>query len=45
MTFYYKVVLAGDHKQLPPTVISDLNTLKDSLFEKLMERKVDYPQN
>ena len=33
-----KVILAGDHKQLPPTVISDLNTLKDSLFEKLMER-------
>jgi predicted DNA helicase len=33
-----KVVLAGDHKQLPPTVISDIDTLKHSLFEKLMER-------
>ena len=33
-----KVILAGDHKQLPPTVISNLDTLKHSLFEKLMDR-------
>ncbi|SFP01699.1 IGHMBP2 family helicase [Hydrogenimonas thermophila] len=34
-----KVILAGDHKQLPPTVISNLDTLKHSLFEKLMNRE------
>ena len=33
-----KAVLAGDHKQLPPTVISRLDVLKHSLFERLMER-------
>ncbi|BDY12443.1 IGHMBP2 family helicase [Hydrogenimonas cancrithermarum] len=38
-----KVVLAGDHKQLPPTVISNLDILKHSLFERLMERS-DTPQ-
>ncbi len=32
-----KVVLAGDHKQLPPTVISGLDILKKSLFERVME--------
>ncbi len=31
-----KAVLAGDHKQLPPTVVSGLDILKHSLFERLM---------
>ncbi len=31
-----RAVLAGDHKQLPPTVISGLDILKHSLFERLM---------
>jgi predicted DNA helicase len=30
-------VLAGDHKQLPPTVVSGLDVLEHSLFERLME--------
>ena len=34
-----KAVLAGDHKQLPPTVVSDLDLLKRSLFERLMARE------
>ncbi len=34
-----RVVLAGDHKQLPPTVVSNLDLLKHSLFERLMEMK------
>ena len=38
-----KAVLAGDHKQLPPTVVSDLDLLKHSLFERLMEQG-DLPQ-
>ncbi|WP_456453250.1 IGHMBP2 family helicase [Hydrogenimonas sp.] len=38
-----KAVLAGDHKQLPPTVVSDLDLLKRSLFERLMARG-DTPQ-
>ncbi|WP_201352672.1 IGHMBP2 family helicase [Hydrogenimonas urashimensis] len=48
-----KAVLAGDHKQLPPTVISNLDILGHSLFERLMERngvpsamlKVQYRMN
>ncbi|WP_456486073.1 IGHMBP2 family helicase [Hydrogenimonas sp.] len=32
-----RVVLAGDHKQLPPTVVSDLDILKKSLFERLIQ--------
>ncbi len=31
-----KAVLAGDHKQLPPTVVSGLDILKRSLFERSM---------
>jgi predicted DNA helicase len=34
-----KAILAGDHRQLPPTVISDLDILKRSLFERLMARE------
>ncbi len=34
-----KAILAGDHKQLPPTVVSDLDVLKRSLFERLMARE------
>ncbi|MCF6201624.1 MAG: IGHMBP2 family helicase [Hydrogenimonas sp.] len=34
-----KVVLAGDHKQLPPTVLSGLDILKHSLFERLMKNE------
>jgi predicted DNA helicase len=33
-------VLAGDHRQLPPTVLSDLEILKRSLFERLISRKL-----
>ncbi len=32
-----RVVMAGDHRQLPPTVISENDILKRSLFERLME--------
>jgi predicted DNA helicase len=35
-----KGVLAGDHRQLPPTVLSDLEILKRSLFERLMSRQL-----
>ncbi|WP_353662068.1 IGHMBP2 family helicase [Hydrogenimonas sp. SS33] len=35
-----KAVLAGDHRQLPPTVVSNLDLLKRSLFERLMERNL-----
>jgi predicted DNA helicase len=31
-------VIAGDHKQLPPTVISDAKELKYSLFEELIKQ-------
>ncbi len=34
-----QVVLAGDHKQLPPTVVSENDLLKRSLFERLMLRE------
>jgi predicted DNA helicase len=33
-----RVIMAGDHKQLPPTVISENELLKRSLFERLMLR-------
>ncbi len=33
-----RAVLAGDHRQLPPTVVSGLDVLERSLFERLMER-------
>ncbi|BBG66347.1 DNA helicase, putative [Hydrogenimonas sp.] len=32
-----RAVLAGDHRQLPPTVLSGLDILRDSLFERLMQ--------
>ena len=34
-----KAILAGDHKQLPPTVVSGLEVLERSLFERLMEKE------
>lgn len=37
-----RFILAGDHKQLPPTIISDkAHELEDTLFESLIEK---YPQ-
>ncbi|WP_061248389.1 AAA domain-containing protein [Leptospira alstonii] len=33
-----RVILAGDHKQLPPTLFSDKNSLEVTLFEKAAER-------
>ncbi len=35
-----KAVLAGDHRQLPPTVLSNQEILKRSLFERLMLRNL-----
>jgi len=35
-----RVVIAGDHKQLPPTLLSDIDTLKRSCFERLLEDKL-----
>jgi len=37
-----KVILAGDHKQLPPTVLSNDETLKYSLFERLCDHLPDH---
>jgi len=37
-----KVILIGDHKQLPPCVISDDKTLKMSLFERLVKNKFEF---
>ncbi len=37
-----RFIIAGDHKQLPPTVVSDSAELKRSLFEELIEQN---PQN
>jgi len=34
----HRFIIAGDHKQLPPTVLSDSKELKISLFEELIER-------
>ncbi len=39
-----RFVIAGDHKQLPPTVVSDNRELKESLFEKLIEALPDLSQ-
>ncbi len=36
-----KLIMAGDHKQLPPTVLSDNEELKKTLFEKLINK---YPE-
>ncbi|AOP33969.1 AAA family ATPase [Leptospira tipperaryensis] len=33
-----RVILAGDHKQLPPTLFSEKNALEVTLFEKAAER-------
>ncbi|EKO50996.1 AAA domain protein [Leptospira kirschneri str. 200801925] len=33
-----RVILAGDHKQLPPTLFSEKNSLETTLFEKAAER-------
>ncbi|MBE8400709.1 IGHMBP2 family helicase [Leptospira borgpetersenii] len=33
-----RVILAGDHKQLPPTLFSEKNSLEFTLFEKAAER-------
>ncbi|TGL69135.1 AAA domain-containing protein [Leptospira kmetyi] len=33
-----RVILAGDHKQLPPTLFSEKNSLELTLFEKAAER-------
>ncbi len=38
-----RFILAGDHKQLPPTILSEeARELRETLFEKLIER---FPQN
>ncbi len=37
-----RFIIAGDHKQLPPTVLSDAEELKTSLFEEMITR---FPQN
>jgi predicted DNA helicase len=38
-----RFILAGDHKQLPPTILSEkAKELSETLFEKLIEK---YPQN
>lgn len=36
-----KFILAGDHKQLPPTVLSENEELQETLFEKLL---MNFPQ-
>ena len=33
-----RFIIAGDHKQLPPTVVSNEPRLKETLFEELIER-------
>ncbi len=37
-----KLIMAGDHKQLPPTVLSNLEELKKTLFERLIEKYPDF---
>ncbi|AEK20605.1 IGHMBP2 family helicase [Methanococcus maripaludis] len=36
-----KLIIAGDHKQLPPTVLSDELELKKTLFERMIQ---DHPE-
>ncbi|MCQ6253897.1 IGHMBP2 family helicase [Methanocaldococcus sp.] len=36
-----KLIMAGDHKQLPPTVLSENEELKKTLFERLIKK---YPE-
>jgi predicted DNA helicase len=36
-----KIIMAGDHKQLQPTVLSNNSALKETLFEQLIQH---YPQ-
>ncbi len=37
-----KLIMAGDHKQLPPTVLSNIEELKKTLFERLIEEHPDF---
>ncbi|EMJ53058.1 AAA domain protein [Leptospira interrogans serovar Valbuzzi str. Duyster] len=37
-----RVILAGDHKQLPPTLFSEKNYLETTLFEKVVENLESY---
>ncbi|UOG32026.1 AAA domain-containing protein [Leptospira noguchii] len=37
-----RVILAGDHKQLPPTLFSEKSFLEFTLFEKVIERLESY---
>ena len=37
-----KLIISGDHKQLPPTVLSNLEELKKTLFERLIEEHPDF---
>ncbi|MBP2200824.1 putative DNA helicase [Methanococcus voltae] len=39
-----KIVMAGDHKQLPPTVLSDEIELKNTLFERMIKENKDFSQ-
>ncbi|ACX72205.1 DNA helicase [Methanocaldococcus vulcanius M7] len=37
-----KLIMAGDHKQLPPTVLSENKELKKTLFERLIKKYPDF---
>uniref|UniRef100_A9A980 DNA helicase n=1 Tax=Methanococcus maripaludis (strain C6 / ATCC BAA-1332) TaxID=444158 RepID=A9A980_METM6 len=37
-----KLIIAGDHKQLPPTVLSDELELKKTLFERMIHENSDF---
>ncbi|ABO36125.1 putative DNA helicase [Methanococcus maripaludis C5] len=37
-----KLIIAGDHKQLPPTVLSDELELKKTLFERMINENPDF---
>ncbi|MBP2143108.1 superfamily I DNA and/or RNA helicase [Methanococcus voltae] len=39
-----KIVMAGDHKQLPPTVLSDEIELKNTLFERMIKENKEFSQ-
>ncbi|MCS3900606.1 IGHMBP2 family helicase [Methanococcus voltae] len=39
-----KIIMAGDHKQLPPTVLSDELELKNTLFERMIKKNKDFSQ-